>query len=131
MTAVRSAHSGWVRREAIIRKWPALASMALLLLASALGRWPPLFALILQLVVSVSAVYVLVNASRVGLTRWAWAMTIVALVFNPIVPARFPAELGRLAAVGAAGVFALWLTFVQGWPSVRDVVRGGLMRRRR
>ena len=116
--------------EGTIHKWPAVTSVGLLLLAAAFSRWPPVFVLMVQIVVSVSAVYVLVNASQVGLTRWPWTMAVVALVFNPIVPAPLPFPAWRLVALGTAAVFALWLTLVQGWPRMRDIVSSAPFRRR-
>ncbi len=83
----RSASLREDRMSPRVSKWPALASIAFLLLA-AVGGWRYGFYTLLRLVVCGSAIYLAVQANKLRKSAWVWVMGGTAVLFNPLVPVR-------------------------------------------
>ena len=65
-----------------IMKWVSIAALVLAVLFNASSG----YLTVLQFMVCVGAVLVVVQAGRAGRYTWAAAFSVIALLFNPIVP---------------------------------------------
>src|SRR5262245_17397301 len=85
--------------------WIPLAISIAMLLASG-GDWPYGFYQLLRIVVTVTAVYVVVQTLN-GRQYWPWLMGGIAILFNPILPIRLTKEQWQPIDFAVAVVFLI------------------------
>ena len=74
-------------KNRLTAKLPAVVP-AVVLLAAVFGHWPYGFYTLMRLIVCGCAIYLAVEAKRMGSAAWPWVLGGVAVLFNPIVPMR-------------------------------------------
>ena len=90
-----------------------MASIIFLVLA-VFGRWPYFLYVLLRLAVSVSAVYLAVQAHELRKTGWVWVMSAAAVLFNPVIPVRMARSDWQLIDFLGAVLFAVSLRGIRG-----------------
>lgn len=89
-------------------KAPAIICTIFLFVA-VLGRWPSGFYTLLRFAVCGSAIYLAVQASALRKPAWLWIMGAMAVLFNPLVPIRFPRHVWHVLDFIAATTFLVSL----------------------
>jgi hypothetical protein len=78
--------------------WISIAALLVAIFARSAG-----YPLLLQIVISIGALWVIVQAVRTGRYIWAGAFGVIAALYNPILPVALPTFLSF-----AVGVICLW-----------------------
>lgn len=91
---------------------PVALVAAVLLLAAALPVWPYGYYMLLRVVVFAAGGFCAWSLWQEGRQPVAVALGIVAVLFNPFVPAHLSREIWTLINLAAAGVFA-WAAFAR------------------
>ena len=95
-----------------VSKIPAVISGIFLLLA-VFARWPYGFYTLLRFAVCGSAIYLALQANDFKKPAWVWIMGAMAVLFNPLVPVRFPRSVWQITDFIAAAVFATSLAMIR------------------
>lgn len=104
-----------------VSKWPAIASIFLLLVA-AFSRWPYGFYVFMRFMVCGSAVYLAVGSHKATKHSWAWVMGGVAVLFNPVMPVRMYRHDWRYFDLLAALIFVIYVAIIS-WSRKADRTR--------
>lgn len=92
-------------------KWVAIAALVL----AVLFRAPSGYLTVLQFVVCVGAVLVVLQAGRTGRYAWAAGFSVIALLYNPIVPVALSRNL--LLVLASLAMFALSVAVLKTQPA--------------
>ena len=76
------------------------------MLIAAFGSWPYGYYQLLRWVVAGTAAYMAYINFNSGKQSWAWVFTVVAVLFNPVVPFTMARESWQLFDIAAAVPFA-------------------------
>lgn len=94
-----------------VSKWPAMASIVLLIVA-AFSRWPYGFYVFMRFIVCGSAVYFAVGSHEAKKNSWAWVMGGLAVLFNPLIPVRMSRHDWRYFDLLAAFTFVIYVAII-------------------
>lgn len=98
-----------------------LKLLAVLLLLGALGSFPFVYYQLMNWVVVGASLVTVQQAYQRNMTALAWVFGLVAVVFNPLAPLYFRADVWQIADLTAAGLFVLsfFLITTKRQPQVR------------
>lgn len=92
---------------AVTRDW--IPRIAILLLLLALLPMPYGYYTLLRVVVFGAAIFAALASREEGITDWVVVWSIVAALFNPVVPLSLGRAVWTFVDIATAGLFFLWL----------------------